>query len=88
MSNKLDSFPTTKGAIRRRYDLDEWKDGEVHELVNPDDFEVPVESMRAMVYRHASNMGVPVRTAKTRAGLAIQFIIFDEQPEKLVDVEW
>ena len=46
--------------------------------MNPDDFEVPVESMRAMVYRHASNMGVPVRTAKTRAGLAIQFILDDD----------
>jgi hypothetical protein len=87
MSNKLDNFPvSSKGDRRRRYNWDEWRDGGVHELVNPDDFEVPVESMRAMVYRYASNAGLSVRTAKTRAGLAIQFI--NDEPEKLVDIEW
>ncbi len=87
MSNKLDSFPTrTQGDRRRRYNWKEWTDGEVHELINPDDFEVPVESMRAMVYRHATNMNLLVRTCKTKTGLAIQFI--NDEPEKLVDIEW
>jgi len=78
MSNTLDKFPVDKRATNR-YNWDDWKDGQVHELVSSKwsstyDFDVPVESMRAMVYRHATNAGLPVRTAKTRAGLAIQFI--------------
>ena len=86
MSNKLDSFPTrTQGDRRRRYNWKEWTDGEVHELINPDDFEVPVESMRAMVYRHATNMNLLVRTCKTDSGLAIQFIDDDDDGEIL---EW
>ena len=87
MSNKLDKFPvSSKGDRRRRYNWEKLRDGEVHELINPDDFEVPVESMRAMVYRHATNMNLLVRTCKTKTGLAIQFI--NDEPEKLVDIEW
>jgi len=89
MSNKLDKFPvSSKGDRRRRYNWEKWRDGEVHELINPDDFEVPVESMRAMVYRHATNMNIFVRTCKTKTGLAIQFIDCKDEPEKLVDIEW
>ncbi len=78
MSKKLEKFPINGDAPRNKYDWDKWTNGEIHELISSKwsstyDFDVPVESMRAMVYRRASNMGLHVRTCKTPKGLAVEF---------------
>jgi hypothetical protein len=92
MSRTLDKFPEQRRGSGHnwKYNWDEWKDGRVHELIHSSwsstcDFDVPVESMRSMVYTYANKEGLSARTAKTKAGIAIQFISTTDNGEIL---EW
>jgi hypothetical protein len=78
MSKTIETFPSGSKSTRPLYNWEDWEDGQIHELVSskhsPDyDFDVPVESMRAMAYTYAGKKGLVVRTAKTEVGIALQF---------------
>tara|TARA_R100001143_G_C3295869_1_gene103331 strand:+ start:401 stop:643 length:243 start_codon:yes stop_codon:yes gene_type:complete len=72
MSNILEALPG--GYRASNYDWKLWLDGRVHELIDGEDFTVPLNSIRAMAFTQAKRIGVPVHTRATENGLAVQAI--------------
>ena len=71
MASVVDRMPE-EYETRRKYDWNEWLDGQVWELVAGTDFTVPVRSMAAQVYQAAVRRGIAVRVSLLDGGARVR----------------
>jgi hypothetical protein len=71
MASVVDRMPE-KYETRRKYDWDNWLDGQVWELVDGVDFTVPVRSMAAQVYQAAVRRGIGVSVSLLDSGTRVR----------------
>jgi hypothetical protein len=69
---------------QERYPWDKWMDGQIHVLVEGEDYTVSEISMRSSIYMRARRAGVKVRVTRLRGdvtGLGVQF--YDDVPPRV-----
>ncbi len=67
MSIVLNELSASKRG-QKPYDWDTWLDGRPHLLLQGEQFECGIESMRSMAFTRAMRVGVPLQTRMKRAG--------------------
>jgi len=75
MARRVEGFKKDQIERPRRYDWAAWTDGEVWEIRQGEDYDVPTENMRVNLHERAKRQGVAVRTeiARDDAGEGLRF---------------
>lgn len=61
MAKTISEFPTA--TRRSKYDVDQWFNGEIWELLKGEDFHVPIASFRGSMYNQAAKKGFEIQTS-------------------------
>lgn len=76
MARKLKDFP--EDYRRGKYPWKKWCDGSVWEIVEGEDFDIPAEKLRGVLYTRARRTGKKVRVNISGKKVVIQFYDPDE----------
>lgn len=88
MPQQIQELPKTSRGRAKKYDFSAQYDGNVWVIVQGDDFDCEVPSIRQLIYREVAELGKSVKSTETEVGEgekakpALAFQVIDEPPRK------
>lgn len=84
MPQKIDSLPKTSRGREKKYDFSKLYDGNSWMIVQGEDFDCEVPSIRQLIYREVNELGKSVKSSATEVNdkPALAFQVVDEPPRK------
>jgi hypothetical protein len=88
MPTKIKELPKTSRGREKKYDFTKLYDGSTWVIVQGEDFDCEVQSIRQLIYREVAELNKSVKSAETTADSngqekpALAFKVIDEPPKK------
>ena len=72
MAKVLQEFDFSSKGGTRKYDWGTWLSGDIYELAEGEDYEIPTENFRVAAHAAAARMHKKVRTRRIDGGIVLQ----------------
>ncbi len=84
MPKQIETLPKTSRGREKKYDFSELFDGKTWLIVQGEDFDCQVQSIRAHIYREVTELGKSVRSREVEQDgkPALAFKVVNEPPKK------
>jgi hypothetical protein len=85
MAHQIDELPKTTRGREKKYDYTKYYDGKTWVIVQGEDFDCEVQSIRQMIYREVAetlNKSVKSTATEVNGKEALAFKVIDEAPKK------